>query len=156
MIPFIIFGAKYLVAAVAGAAVAVIVADKEQRVRIGYIALIALPLGYTLARLAGLLYGHIQPFALEGFEPLIPHNIDNSFPSDHTLIAGISASLAFLSNRRAGLILWACTLLVGLSRMLAGLHYASDIIVAAVLAVVAVAISVVCVAHLQHAQKGSR
>ena len=138
MTPFIIFGAKYLIAAIAGAAAAVVVADKERRIKIVYAALIALPLGYALARLAGLFFAHNQPFAVEGFEPLIPHAIDNSFPSDHVVVGGIFASVAFLADRRVGLFLWALTLLIGLARVLAGLHWGVDVLAAAVLALVAV------------------
>lgn len=106
--------------------------------RLVYTLAVALPLGYALARLAGLFFAHQQPFAEQGFEPLIPHAIDNSFPSDHVLIGGVFASVAFLADRRVGLLLWVLTLLVGLCRMLAGLHYGVDIMAAAVLALGAV------------------
>jgi undecaprenyl-diphosphatase len=134
MTPLIIFGAKYLFIAVALAAAAVIFFDKERRMRIGLVALVSLPLAYALARLAGMFYSHAQPFAVQGFEPLVPHEIDNSFPSDHTLVAGVFASAAFLSDRRLGLFLWAFALLVGLSRMLAGLHWGVDVLASAALA----------------------
>lgn len=110
----------------------------ELRMRLVYTLAVALPLGYALARLAGLFFAHQQPFAEQGFEPLIPHAIDNSFPSDHVLIGGVFASVAFLADRRVGLLLWVLTLLVGLCRMLAGLHYGVDIMAAAVLALGAV------------------
>lgn len=138
MTPLIIFGAKYLVAPVVVAAAIVLACVKERRRRLLWTLAIALPLGYALARLAGLFFQHHQPFAVEGFAPLIPHDIDNTFPSDHTLIAGVFASVAFLADRRAGLVLWACALLVGLARMLAGLHYGVDVLAAAILALVAV------------------
>lgn len=141
MTTFIIFGAKYLIAVVsAGAAVAVAMAGERRR-KLLYVLAGALPLGYALARLAGLLYGHQQPFAEEGFSPLIAHDIDNSFPSDHTLIGGVFASVAFLADRRIGLVLWALTLLVGLARVLAGLHWAVDIAAAVALAAAAVYIT---------------
>ena len=134
MIGLIVFGAKYLVAAVMlGGAVTLAFAGERRR-RLTYTLAIALPLGYMLARLAGLFFAHNQPFAVEGFEPLIPHAVDNSFPSDHVLIGGVFASAAFLADRRMGLVLWALTLLVGLARMLAGLHYSVDVLAAAVLA----------------------
>ena len=138
MTEFIVFGAKYLVAVVLlGGAVTLAFAG-EQRRQFTYVLAIALPLGYALARLAGLFFAHNQPFAVDGFEPLIPHSIDNSFPSDHVLIGGVFASLAFLADRKVGLVLWALTLLVGLSRMLAGLHWGVDIAAAALLALGAV------------------
>ncbi len=134
----IILGAKYLIYAVALIAVALIVWDKELRVRLGILLVLALPLGYVLARLVGHFYSHPQPFAVLGFEPLVAHTVDNSFPSDHTLAAGIFASVVYISNRRVGLGLWVLALLVGLSRMLAGLHWGIDVLASVVLAVVIV------------------
>ena len=134
MTEFIVFDAKYLVAVVLlGGAVTLAFAG-EQRRQFTYVLAIALPLGYALARLAGLFFAHNQPFAVEGFEPLIPHAVDNSFPSDHVALGGVFASVAFLADRRVGLALWALTLLVGLSRVLAGLHWGVDVFAAAVLA----------------------
>jgi undecaprenyl-diphosphatase len=141
MTPLIIFGAKYLFVLVALAGVGVVFRKKEQRLRLGLVALIALPIAYALARLVGVVFTHPQPFAVEGFEPLVPHEIDNSFPSDHVALAGVFASVAFLADRRTGLALWALTLLVGLSRMLAGLHWGVDIVMAAALAVLVVAVT---------------
>lgn len=138
MTPLIIFGAKYLVALVMLCGAVTLTFAGEQRRRLTYIIAIALPLCYVLARLAGLFYAHNQPFAVGGFEPLIPHAVDNSFPSDHVALAGVFSSIAFLGNPRVGLVLWALTLVVGLSRMLAGLHYGADVLVAAVLALFAV------------------
>src|SRR3990167_7178937 len=136
----IIFGAKYLIFCIIALAVltVLVLKNKEQWFRLSMLVLLALAAGYALARLAGLLFAHPQPFAVEGFEPLVPHAVDNSFPSDHTLIGGVFAAVAFLADRRAGLALWALALLVGLSRMLAGLHYTVDVVAAAALAVAAV------------------
>ena len=138
MTELIIFGAKYAVAVVMLGGTVTLAFAGERRRRLTYVLAIALPLGYALARVAGLFFAHNQPFAVDGFEPLIPHTIDNSFPSDHVLIGGVFASLAFLADRKVGLVLWALTLLVGLSRMLAGLHYGIDILAAALLALCAV------------------
>ena len=138
MEPLIIFGATYLVFIIAAVAVVGIFLHTERRLRIFYIALVALPLAYALARVAGMFYSHHQPFAELGFEPLIPHEVDNSFPSDHVVLSGAFASLAFLADRRLGLALWALALLVGLCRMLAGLHWGVDVAVAALVAAAAV------------------
>ena len=138
MTELIIFGAKYAVAVVMLGGTVTLAFAGERRRRLTYVLAIALPLGYALARVAGLFFAHNQPFAVEGFEPLIPHAVDNSFPSDHVVLGGIFASLAFLADHRVGLVLWAFTLLVGLSRMLAGLHYGIDILAAALLALCAV------------------
>lgn len=133
-----IFGAKYLVFVVAALAALIVWRDQKSRTRIALIALMALPLGYILVRVVGMFFGHHQPFAELGFEPLVPHDIDNSFPSDHTFVAGAFASLALLSSRRAGLVLWLMALLVGLSRVAAGLHWPEDVFAAALIALVSV------------------
>ncbi len=138
MTPLIIFGAKYLIFIIALIAAVHIFINKEKRIKLGVLALLALAIGYAFARLAGLFFQHSQPFAVEGFEPLVWHDVDNAFPSDHMLIGGVFASVAFLGNPRVGLVLWAFALLVGLARMLAGVHYGVDVLAAAVLAVVAV------------------
>lgn len=138
MTTLIIFGAKYLVFAVAAGAAAHLAFVKERGRPLLYVAVVALPLAFVLARLAGMLFSHVQPFAALGFEPLVAHDIDNSFPSDHTLMAGVLSTVVFLSDRRFGLVLWALTLLVGLCRVLAGLHWAVDIVFAALIAMVAV------------------
>lgn len=135
---FIIFCAKNLWLLVALGAAAAVVCNKERRLTLGLVALIALPLAYALARAAGMLFAHPQPFAALGFEPLVPHEVDNSFPSDHTLIAGVFASVAFLADKRFGLVLWALTLLVGTARVAAGLHWPVDIAAAALVAAGAV------------------
>lgn len=138
MTPFIVFGATYLIAPVIVCAAIALSFNKERRKRLTWTLAIALPLGLALARLAGLLFQHNQPFAVDGFEPLVWHDVDNAFPSDHMLIGGVFASVAFLGNRRVGLVLWACALLVGLARMLAGVHYGVDVLASAVLALAAV------------------
>ncbi len=134
----IIFGAKYLIYVVAVGGLVAALWQPEYRARLFWVLVAALPLGYALARLAGLLYAHPQPFAAEGFTPLVPHAVDNAFPSDHTVIGGVFSSVAFLADWRAGALLWALTLLVGASRVAAGLHYPVDIIASTLLVLVAV------------------
>ena len=132
----IIFGAKYLIYFVAaGAAVALALTRRKDLV---WVTLLGLILGYVLARVAGLFYSHPQPFSVSGVEPLVPHAVDNAFPSDHTLLGGVFATAAWLADWRAGALLWALTLLVGASRVAAGLHAWVDIAASVLLACVAV------------------
>lgn len=133
----IVFGATYLIYVVALGAVGVMLVSPHRQ-RLALIALVALALAYALARVAGALYSHPQPFVVDGTTPLIPHAIDNAFPSDHTLVGGVFASVAFLADKRVGMVLWALTLLVGTARMAAGLHTWVDIVAAALIAGVVV------------------
>ncbi len=134
----IIVVAKYLIYAVAVGAVLTLLFKKEHRIKFGVIAIIALPVGYALARIAGMFYAHSQPFAVLGFDPLIPHEVDNSFPSDHVLIAGIFSSVAYLAHRWVGIGLWVLTLFIGLARVAAGLHWGVDVLASCVLSVAVV------------------
>jgi undecaprenyl-diphosphatase len=109
--------------------------------------LIALPLAYVLARIAGLFYHHPQPFVVEGFEPLIPHAVDNAFPSDHMLIASVFAVVGFLSNQWFGLSLFVFAALVAIGRVAAGLHYPIDIVASGLLAILAVYIAKMATSH---------
>lgn len=93
----------------------------------------ALALAYTLGRIAGLFYYHEQPFAVLQFTPLIPHEIDNAFPSDHALVAGVLAGIASLYNRGLGVLLWMLAVGVGAGRVMAGVHYPLDIVVGLVI-----------------------
>jgi membrane-associated phospholipid phosphatase len=85
----------------------------------------------------GLFYFHEQPFAVYGFEPLWPHAVDNSFPSDHVALGGALATAVLFLNRPLGLFLWLLVLAIGLLRVIAGLHYPVDIVGGAVAGILA-------------------
>lgn len=110
---------------------------KEARMRFALVAFGSLPVAWLLARAAGMLFGHEQPFAVLGFEPLVPHDVDNSFPSDHTALGFALGGSVFFYHRAAGMVLIVATMLVGASRVAAGLHYPVDIVVGAIIGIVA-------------------
>ncbi len=123
----IVFCAKYLLFVIALALGAYwFLSPRANRAELALSALGALALAYALARLAGLFFSHVQPFAAEGYEPLIAHEVDNSFPSDHSAAAAALAGVASLYNRGLGVLLWVLALGVALGRVLSGLHYPVD------------------------------
>ncbi|HEY4502111.1 MAG TPA: phosphatase PAP2 family protein [Candidatus Paceibacterota bacterium] len=136
----IIFCAKYLLY-ISALALGVywLRSPRINRLEFAAAAAAALALAYALARLAGLFFSHYQPFATQGFDPLIPHAVDNSFPSDHAALAGALAGVASLYNRGLGVLLWILAVAVAAGRMLAGLHYPVDVIVGLVLGGIAAA-----------------
>jgi undecaprenyl-diphosphatase len=69
-----------------------------------------------------------RPFISEGFSPLIEHAPDNGFPSDHTLLVASIAMIISFYNRKLGTFLWILTILVGISRILVGVHHLTDIL----------------------------
>src|SRR5581483_8148755 len=121
----IILCAKYLVWVVVAAGALVLLLSPH-RMRIVPAAL-SLALAYALGKLAGFAWFDPRPFTLSGTAPLIPHAADNGFPSDHMLLAATVASIVFAYNRALGAALWILALLVGFSRVAAGIHHVADI-----------------------------
>jgi undecaprenyl-diphosphatase len=124
-----IIGAKYLFIVIAG--IAFVYFLKQPRVeqkRLVLFAVLTLPLTYLVSKLGALLYNDPRPFIAGHFRPLMPHDPDNGFPSDHVLLCASIASLFYPSSKELSLTLWALTVLVGLSRIYVGLHHPVDII----------------------------
>lgn len=125
----IIFGAKYLY--LLGLAIFVIYFIrllKEQRNKFFIFSLFDLPAVYFAALLAGFFYNNPRPFVSEHITPLISHAADNGFPSDHTLLVAALASILYCYNRTLGLAVFSIALLIGVSRVLAGIHHWVDIV----------------------------
>jgi undecaprenyl-diphosphatase len=139
---FFIFGAKYLF--IISPIVALFVfwkTPRDLKKQLILVAVISVIAAYALSYAAGMIYSHPQPFAAEHFTPLVPHEVDNSFPSHHTLFAAVIAGVIYFYNRRAGLWLWLFAIVVGLSRIYVGLHYFSDVITSLLIGVVVTAIA---------------
>lgn len=58
---------------------------------------------------------------------LLKHSADNSFPSDHATLAGVIAMAAALTWKRWAALFITLGLLVGLARVVAGVHYPGDV-----------------------------
>ncbi|MFZ2187012.1 MAG: phosphatase PAP2 family protein [Candidatus Moraniibacteriota bacterium] len=124
----IIFGAQYLYLLIVLVALAYIWRQpREQRWKIILCAAIALPLTYIAAKILSQLYYDPRPFVVGQFAPLLPHDADNGFPSDHTLLGSAVAAVIFLFNRKIGNTLFIIAFLVGASRVFAGIHHFTDI-----------------------------
>lgn len=131
----IIFGAQYLYLVIVALAIWYVVRQpKDKRWRILLCAVIALPLAYVTAKILSTFYYDPRPFVVGNFLPLLPHAPDNGFPSDHTLLSGAIAAVIFFFHRKLGLVLFAIAVLVGVSRVLAGIHHVVDIVGSLVIA----------------------
>jgi membrane-associated phospholipid phosphatase len=70
-----------------------------------------------------------RPFvALHGVTMLLSHSADNSFPSDHAVIAGALAIGTLLFARRWGIVAVVVAVLLAVARVYAGMHYPIDVI----------------------------
>jgi len=124
----IIYSAKYLLFVSAAIAFLYFLKQsRERRKEIIVFALVLLPLSYAAAKIISHFYFDPRPFVAQNFTPLIPHAADNGFPSDHTLLGTAIAFAIFHFNKKTGLLLFFLALLIGLARILAGVHHAADI-----------------------------
>jgi undecaprenyl-diphosphatase len=93
------------------------------------------PYAYTLlglTALLGLFLYRARPFAVlppDQIHLLIPHAPDSSFPSDHTIgAAAFAAGMWRSGDHSARALFWGAALLVGISRLIAGVHWPSDVL----------------------------
>lgn len=86
----------------------------------------------AVTALLGLFIYRARPFAAlpaDQVHLLIPHAPDSSFPSDHTMgSAAFAAGMWGAPDRSARFLFCAAALLVGLSRLVAGVHWPSDVL----------------------------
>ncbi|EKD46745.1 MAG: undecaprenyl pyrophosphate phosphatase [uncultured bacterium] len=124
----IIFGARYLTAVmILIAGVYFLRQAREKKIEMVMFAIITLPAIFLISRIASLLYFNPRPFVVGNFVPLIEHANNNGFPSDHTLLSAAIAMVIFFYNKKLGSLLLFLALLVGVARILAGVHHALDI-----------------------------
>lgn len=93
---------------------------------------------FAVAKLLGVIFNDPRPFVTDHIRPLISHAADNGFPSDHTLLTMVIASVVFVYNRKLGILLAVISFIVGFSRVLAGIHHPIDILGAMIIAIIAV------------------
>ncbi len=124
----IIFGARYLTSVMILIAFTYFLKlSRTKKIEMIAFAVITLPAIYLTAKIASLLYYNPRPFVVENFMPLIEHANNNGFPSDHTLLSGAVAMVVYFFNKKLGALLFGLAVLVGISRVLAGVHNEIDI-----------------------------
>lgn len=109
----------------------------EDRKRDIFLGLISVILAYALARFISLFYYHTQPYDVFNFKPIINHEIDNAFPSDHAGISSVLASLVLIRNWRYGLPLFVLVALVCVGRVYGGVHHPIDVVTGVVVGLIA-------------------
>jgi undecaprenyl-diphosphatase len=98
--------------------------------------LFAAALGLLANQAISHLWDRARPYeAHAGIVPLLPRSADPSFPSDHATAALAIAFGVFFVSRRAGWFFLAFAALVSASRVLAGMHYPTDVLASLAVAV---------------------
>lgn len=125
----VVLGARDLVFVMAAVVVIVFFLMPRQRQKQMLLyAVVLFPVVYILAAIASALYFNPRPFVEGGFIPLLPHAPDNGFPSNHALFAAALAAFVFPYQKWIGGALAILAVLVGFSRVYAGIHHPIDII----------------------------
>lgn len=91
-----------------------------------------------------------RPFAAHKVNLLVNHIANASFPSDHAAVSFAFATSIFSYNPKLGVLAYLFALLISISRIFAGLHYPSDIIVGALIGIlVSLAVNFLFKKHLK-------
>lgn len=92
-------------------------------------ALLACSIAFLVANLIKHFYPTLRPFMINGggVDVLFRPN-DGAFPSEHTTAAFALAVTIFFHDKKIGSIYLLSALLIGISRILANVHYPIDII----------------------------
>jgi undecaprenyl-diphosphatase len=144
----IVFAAKYLFLLILAAAfVYWLVAPLPTKKYLLILGIIVGAASLGAGRLIAHFYFDPRPFVAGHFTPLIPHEPDNGFPSDHTLLSSAVAATVTACNPALGIALWVVTLIVGVARVLSGLHHAIDVAGSIVIAAAAAAIAHAALRH---------
>ena len=98
---------------------------KEQVVH----ALVACLIAWIIAFLIKRFFPTLRPFVLNGKEvEVMLKPLDGAFPSEHTTLAFALAATIFMHDRKIGWIYLIAAAAVGISRVLANVHYPIDIL----------------------------
>lgn len=77
------------------------------------------------------LVARIRPYDLLGYEVLVPHLSDFSFPSGHTAASFAAATVIYAMNKKWGVAAYIFAAVMGLSRLYLGVHFPTDVLAGA-------------------------
>ena len=96
--------------------------------------LIPVGIATTISELISAIYLRQRPFVVDSrIKLLVPHSADGGMPSHHIVFMSALIVTVFFYGRKTGIFLGLLTLLTGIARVAAGIHYPSDIIVGALI-----------------------
>lgn len=97
-------------------------------------AMVAFVTAEIIGKLAGKFHLNYQPFAvLPDVNKLIDHAVDNSFPSDHTILFFSICFSFWLVRKKTGWLWLVLAFCVAISRIWVGVHYPFDVVTGAIL-----------------------
>lgn len=82
------------------------------------------------------LWDRQRPFVENSVQPLIEAAASPSFPSGHATFYFAMGTVLYMHNKKAGIVFLLGSALVGVARVLAGVHWPSDVIAGSLIGVV--------------------
>ena len=139
--PIMIFIAEYLVIFLALAMMIYwFTGNRKNRVMVGC-AMLTFIFAELIGKIAGEIHFNKQPFAeLENVNQLIDKAVNNSFPSNHTMVFFSVCVTFWLFQRGWGFLWLIAAVLVGISRIWVGVHYPADVLTGAAISIVTASI----------------
>ena len=112
---------------------------RESKIKMVVFGLLCAISSYLIALLAGHLYFDPRPF-VGHFKPLIEHDTENGFPSDHVLLVSVIAAVITVFSKKLSIILWALTIIIAIARVYVGVHHIIDVVASIFIAITTTAI----------------
>ncbi|PEY43412.1 undecaprenyl-diphosphatase [Bacillus cereus] len=135
--PIMVFVAEYMLyALVLGVLIYWFTRNNKNRMMIiqGGLAFIVAEI---IGKIVGQFYSHHQPFAvLPNVNQLVEHEIDNSFPSDHTILFFSICVSILLVRKKEGWLWLMLAFCVAISRIWVGVHYPIDVVTGALVGII--------------------
>ncbi|WJE55526.1 undecaprenyl-diphosphatase (plasmid) [Bacillus cereus] len=135
--PIMVFVAEYMLyALVLGVLIYWFTRNNKNRMMIiqGGLAFIVAEI---IGKIVGQFYSHHQPFAvLPNVNQLVEHEIDNSFPSDHTILFFSICVSIWLVRKKEGWLWLMLAFCVAISRIWVGVHYPIDVVTGALVGII--------------------
>lgn len=152
--PIFVFLAEYVLYLVLIITVLSLFSKKKRNKLMGICTLLSIIVAEIAGKLVSMLHSNNQPFAeLSNVNQLIEKAVDNSFPSDHTIIV-FACCVTFWIFQKGWSFLWLIlAVLVGISRMGVGVHYPADVITGAVISIISVFLVYRYVPKIDYVQK---
>jgi undecaprenyl-diphosphatase len=102
--------------------------SRALQIKIVVFGLACAAISYLIALIAGQLYFDPRPFVVGHFKPLIEHDTENGFPSDHVLLVSTVAAVVTVFNKKISLLLWFFSIVIAIARVYAGVHHIIDVV----------------------------
>ncbi|MDM8147221.1 undecaprenyl-diphosphatase [Priestia megaterium] len=151
---FFIFMAEYMVFVLTFITLIFCFTRREKNRMMIISATISFILAEMMGEIAGKLHSNNQPFAeLSNVNKLIEKAVDNSFPSDHSILFFAYCMTFSIYQKRWRYIWIMLALFVSISRIWVGVHYPADVMVGAIISIFSAFIASFIVSRLNVIRK---